>query len=118
MCESVMKFESKRHGILPDRRDSNPRAPYSHAINKLHSKTGRYFLPNNTIIFLSKLRKQHSLTAFSDHRLEKGTLLNHNPIFSYILITNKPRLTELFKRNKTRYKSVNIGYKISFSQVS
>lgn len=117
MCVSVMKFESKRPGTISDWRDSLPRVQYSHTIYLLNTESVGYFQSNDGIEFFSEKGEHRDLTANSEYRLGKETLLNDNPIFSNILNTSKPRLTTIIKRNKTRHKSVNIGNRISFFQV-
>lgn len=117
MCESVKKFGSKRPGRFSGRCDSLPPAQYSLSINMLNTGTSGYLLSKDSIKLLPELRDYHDVTANFERRLENEIVLNDHSIFSNILNTSKPILAAIIKRNKSDHKSVNIGNRISFSQV-
>ena len=117
MCESLMKFESKRPGALSDRRDSLPHGQYSHTINTLNIEISRSLLLRDSIKFFSRHREYHDMAVNAKYRLGKESVLGDNPICSNILISIKTAIAVIFKRNKTSSKAVDTGYRIAFFQL-
>ena len=117
MCESVMKFESRRPEIIIGRLNSLPPAQNSLTINILNTVVDVIFLSHKGVKRFSKLGEYPDMAPNSAYRLGKEKVLSSIPIFSKFSNLVKTAIAVIFKRNKTRANTVDTGYRFASFQL-